>query len=50
MDKDETLEFIDKQIDLELKIVKIVEENVAKFLERIPRIPVLKGQVIGLRK
>ncbi|MHA2163463.1 MAG: hypothetical protein ACXAEB_06460 [Candidatus Thorarchaeota archaeon] len=31
MDKDETLEFIDKQIDLELKIVKIVEENVAKL-------------------
>ena len=31
MDKDETLEFIDNQIDLELKIVKIVEENVAKL-------------------
>ncbi|MHA1904784.1 MAG: hypothetical protein ACXADL_03330 [Candidatus Thorarchaeota archaeon] len=31
MDKDETLEFIDKQIDLELKIIKIVEENVAKL-------------------
>ena len=31
MNKDETLAFIDKQIDLELKIVKIVEENVAQL-------------------
>ena len=31
MNKEETLAFIDKQIDLELKIVKIVEENVAQL-------------------
>ncbi len=31
MNKDETLEFIDNQIDLELRIVKIVEENVAEL-------------------
>ncbi|MCK5237923.1 MAG: ferritin-like domain-containing protein [Candidatus Thorarchaeota archaeon] len=31
MDKDETLAFIDKQIELELRIIKIVEENVAQL-------------------
>ncbi|NHJ14787.1 MAG: ferritin-like domain-containing protein [Candidatus Thorarchaeota archaeon] len=31
MDKNETLEFIDNQIDLEMRIVKIVEENVAQL-------------------
>ncbi len=31
MNKEETLEFIDKQIDMELKIIKIVEENVAEL-------------------
>jgi len=31
MDKEETLAFIDKQIELELKIIKIVEENVAQL-------------------
>lgn len=31
MDKEETLAFIDKQIELEMKIIKIVEENVAKL-------------------
>ena len=31
MDKNETLAFIDRQIDLEYKIIKIVEENVAKL-------------------
>ena len=31
MDKEETLEFIDKQIELELNIIKIVEENVSKL-------------------
>lgn len=31
MDKDETLAFIDRQIDLELKIIEIVEENVEKL-------------------
>ncbi len=31
MDKEETLTFIDKQIELELSIIKIVEENVAKL-------------------
>ena len=29
MDKEATLEFIDKQIELEMKIIKIVEENVS---------------------
>ena len=31
MDKEETLAFIDKQIELELSIIKIVEENVAQL-------------------
>ncbi|MFX1483206.1 MAG: ferritin family protein [Promethearchaeota archaeon] len=31
MDKDETLAFIERQIELELKIIKIVEENVAQL-------------------
>jgi rubrerythrin len=31
LNKEETLEFIDNQIDLELRIVKIVEENVAEL-------------------
>ncbi|MHA2426233.1 MAG: ferritin-like domain-containing protein [Candidatus Thorarchaeota archaeon] len=31
MDKDETLAFIDKQIQMELNIIKIVEENVSKL-------------------
>ncbi len=31
MNKEETLAFIDRQIDLEQKIVKIVEENVAQL-------------------
>ncbi len=31
MNKKETLEFINRQIDLEMKIVKIVEENVAQL-------------------
>ena len=31
MNKEDTLAFIDKQIDLELKIVEIVEENVAQL-------------------
>ncbi len=31
MDKEETLAFIDKQIELELRIIKIVEENVSKL-------------------
>jgi rubrerythrin len=31
MDKNETLAFIDRQINLEHKIIKIVEENVAKL-------------------
>lgn len=31
MNKEETLAFIDKQIELELSIIKIVEENVAKL-------------------
>ncbi|MDF1540082.1 MAG: ferritin-like domain-containing protein [Candidatus Thorarchaeota archaeon] len=31
MDKEETLAFIDKQIELELRIIKIVEENVAQL-------------------
>ena len=31
MDKEETLTFIDRQIELELKIIKIVEENVAQL-------------------
>ncbi len=31
MDKDETLAFIDRQIELEMNIIKIVEENVAKL-------------------
>ncbi len=31
MKKDETLTFIDRQIELELKIIRIVEENVAQL-------------------
>lgn len=31
MDKDQTLEFIDSQIDLEMRIIKIVEENVSQL-------------------
>ncbi|MFW9933310.1 MAG: ferritin family protein, partial [Candidatus Thorarchaeota archaeon] len=31
MDKEETLAFIDKQIGLELRIIKIVEENVSQL-------------------
>ncbi len=31
MDKEETLKFIDKQIDLELRIIEIVKENVEKL-------------------
>ena len=31
MDKNETLEFIDRQIELEERIIKVVEENVGKL-------------------
>ena len=31
MDKEETLAFIDKQIEMELNIIRIVEENVSKL-------------------
>ncbi len=31
MNREETLEFIDKQIEMELEIIKIVEENVSKL-------------------
>ncbi|MHA2041819.1 MAG: hypothetical protein ACW975_08150, partial [Candidatus Thorarchaeota archaeon] len=31
MNKEETLDFIDKQIEMELEIVKIVEENVSSL-------------------